>query len=180
MNLKELLNMMSSRTKNIGILAGIFLLYSVICKRVGIFFFWESEAIGWIIFVLFLISYFVDGLRERKQKGKRPLVFKILIGIVILFMVVDIVGEIILMNSSLFAAGKNDLLADKDLQSETGKILSVTPMPYGTSIQLVSSKEGESGVADFWVLVKGEKKFMDIELTMVKDHSSIWRMASFK
>jgi hypothetical protein len=180
MNLKELLNLMSSRTKNIGILAGIVLLYAFLCRSFGIYFFWESKPIGWSIFLLFLISYFVDGVRERRQKGKSAKVFKILIGLCILFLAVDVTVEIILLNSSLFAAGKNDLLADKDLQSQTGKILSVNPMPYDTNLQLYSSKRGESGLAEFWVLVKGEKKFMEIELTMVKENSSLWRMETYK
>jgi hypothetical protein len=177
MTLKELLALMSDLTRKIGILAGIFILYGYLCRWFNIYFFWESKALGWLIFLVFLIFYFVDLRRGRKGMRKNTTLVKILMGITIFILFAQILVEFIMLNTSVLEVGKKYLVENKGLQADMGRIISVTPMPYG-SVQISSSDKGSSGSADIWVLVKGENKFLDVELILQKDYSSPWQVVA--
>ena len=168
---------MLTRTKFI-LFSGILLLaYGISSRLIPVYFFWESRALGWIVLIMALLSYWFDLRKSRIQKGNKTIWVTIGIGFLILFLVIAPVTMYLLKNSDAYGAAVEELENDKALSEEIGSIKGFGLFPLG-SVQINSSDGEESGRASFQIIVKGSKKYKDVVVEMVKEESGFWKLTS--
>jgi len=141
-------------------------LYSLLCRALSIFFFWESSIIAqWLIY---LSVFFVlrDWRKSEKSKGKSILIPKILTGVLVFVIFVTSTFAIALPFTQAYEVAVADLKNDMAVSYEVGEIESIVYRCRG-AIQISSDFQGTSGQAQVLVIVKGKKAFKDYDLSMV-------------
>ena len=103
---KDPMNSMNRFTK-ILLLAGIaFTLYGYICRAAGIYFFWESKYIGWSLLFLGTITFLLSRVKRKKSQGRKSLLEKILIGILVFILSLQVVLVIVFPNTKAYLVSK--------------------------------------------------------------------------
>ena len=157
----------SKFTTTILTLAIIFILYGYFCRVIEFNFFWESKSIGWSLLLIAGISYLADRIKIKKLQNNKTLFEKIGIGVTILYLCVQIILLVIFPFTDAYAAATAHLAHNSVLKSEVGNITEFRVIPTG-NIQKKINAHGESGSATINLIVKGNKKFKDITIYVVK------------
>ncbi len=164
---------MSRLTKTI-LFIGIFLLaYGYVCRIAPINFFWDSKAIGFIILLITLLSYWIDLYRTRKLKGKKNGWVRLglyFVSFCLIFLPILITK---LKSSDAYIAAIEYLKANPEIRKEIGTIKGFGLITTGSS-KTIKVNGIESGSAIFEIIVKGEKKYKDVVIELVKNPSSPW------
>lgn len=166
--------------KWIPLVTGIVLIvYGYLARLIPVYFFWESKDIGWFLLFVLLVVYLVKRVKQRKGI-KKTIVEKIVIAITSLILLLQVLFWTIIPNHDFFAAAKQFIGTHKGLLSQTGEIRSFYIVPQGSFNS--SSKNGEnSGTAQIKLVVKGEKRYKDIALYLVKENNADgWQVIEFK
>ena len=160
------LDFLSKATKVILIITAVIALYSVACRLLSIFFFWESSFVAqWLIYAsIFLLLR--DWKRAVKNKGKSTFLPKLLTGVLIFVIFVSSTFAIALPFTQAYEVAIADLKQDMAVAYEVGEVQSIVYRCRG-AIQISSDFQGTSGQAQVLVIVKGTKAYKDYELSMV-------------
>jgi hypothetical protein len=164
-------------TKRILLAGAILTVYGYVCRVIGIYFFWESKYIGWAIIIIGIISFLFDRVRLKKAGGKKSLLEKIGIGILIFFLFVQAILVIVIPNTDAYKVAKQYLYNNSRLKNDIGEIKGFALVPLG-AIQKSSSENVESGNATILLTVKGQKKFMDVTVYIEKKPGMEWIVTS--
>ncbi len=170
---------MSRLSKTILITGVILLTYGYLCRILKIYFFWDSKTIGWTVLFIALLSYWIDLRRTRKQRGKKIIwvtlgIFFLLFGLVLLPVVV-----FILKTSEPYGAATNYLKSDPGIIDEIGNVRGFGLIPTG-SVQTTTVNGVESGYAIFELIVRGDKKIMDVTIELEKDPDKFWTVTDIR
>jgi hypothetical protein len=168
-------NSFSNITRKLIIATIAFLLYGYLCRVVGLYFFWESKTIGWVIFWLSIIFIFRDRIKHKKLQNKKTLLEKIGIGLSIFVVIIKGVLFFVIQQTSAFDSAVNFIKTNQAIQSKVGSINSVFLVPIG-SISITTSSQGSAGQADLHFVVKGSKRYIDLNLLMNKDFKTSWQI----
>jgi hypothetical protein len=170
---------MSRLTKTIFIIGLTLLIYGYLCRILKIDFFWDSKVIGWIIFFIALLSYWVDLRRTRIQHGKRIILVTIGICILVFGLVLLPVVVFMLKTSDAYDAAIEYLKTDSNIKDEVGNVKGFGLIPTG-SVQTTTINEVESGNAVFEIVVRGDKKYKDVTIELQKIPDSLWTVTYLK
>jgi hypothetical protein len=162
------------------ITAIILIVYGYLARLIPVYFFWESKDIGWFLLFVLLVVYLIKRVKQRKGI-KKTIVEKIVVAVILLFLFAQVLFWTILPNHDVFVAAKQFISTHKGLLSQTGDIKSFYIVPQG-SLSSSSSENGKSsGIAQIKLVVKGEKKYKDIALWLVKQNNAYgWQVVEFK
>lgn len=148
-------------------LAVVFLTYGYLCRLAGIYFFWESKSIGWAIFFIGIIALLADSIKNKAVKEKKAIPEKIGIGIIVFVLLIQLILIIAIRFSDAYSTAKTFVSHEPAIQSELGNLTGFSLMPFG-SIHVMTGSDGTSGEAAISLTIKGEKKFSDATVYLVK------------
>ena len=171
----KILKLVSPTSGYLLVLALSLLLFSYIARAVGIYYFWESDFLGWIAFWIAVVFLLRDLIRYRRQIKKNTMLFKIGMGVCFLVLMVMTVLAITIPNTDACKAGVAYIKQDPGIRAEVGDISQVVPVPFG-SLQMSSNHNGTTGQAELSFIIKGQKKYKDITLALVKESGSDWQV----
>ena len=169
------LKSLSSFTKALILATAVFLLYGYLCRLIGIYFFWESKTIGWTLFWVAIISALRDSLKAKRLKNNSTLPEKIGIGICVFVLLIKGVLFFAIPQTDIYTSALNFVKQDKLVRDEVGDIKSVFFVPFG-GFSMSSGPEGSKGDADIYFVVKGSKKYVDLNLLMNKEMDTDWKI----
>jgi hypothetical protein len=163
----ELFNQLSKFMKGILIAALLLLLYGYVCRWTGIYFFWESKSIGWILLFIVLIGLLLQRIKLKKMIRKKSIFEKIIIGFIIFLLFVKTILLLITPFTDAYAVATAHLRNDSNLQTEIGTIQGFSIIPQG-GLNKSTENGKDSGAATITLIVKGEKKFKEVTVFVVK------------
>lgn len=145
----------------------LFIIYGYVCRAAGLNFFWESKSIGWAFILIGLIGLLSDRVRIKRKDKQKSIPEKIGIGVIIFILLVQTILISVIPFTDAFAVTKKYLLDNQELIDEVGQIEGFRLMPTG-GIQKTTNSEGTYGAATINLTVKGQKKFKDVTVYVVK------------
>jgi hypothetical protein len=157
----------------------IFLIYGYLCRSIGIYFFWESKSFGWFITFIGLIGFLFARIKIRKKEAKKSIFEKIVMGILIFILAIQIILVVVLPNTAAYQYAKQFLLDSQNIRAEIGNIKGFSIIPLGV-VSVSSGEWGETGNAEINLTVKGEKKFLDVTIYLTKEVDSTWKVNDMK
>jgi hypothetical protein len=166
---------LSSITKKLIIATLAFLFYGYLCRLAGVYFFWESKSVGWVLFWVSVLFILLDRIKFKKREGKKGIFDKICIGITVLIILVK--GLLFFVVPQTLAYGKavDFIKLNPEIQEKIGPVKSVIIIPLG-QYSISENQYGSSGQADLHFIVKGSKKYTDLNLLMRKDFNTDWQI----
>jgi hypothetical protein len=119
-----------------------------------------------------LISFLSDWINFRDDLDKKSIGQKIGIGFIVFALVIQIIMAIAIPNSDAFQAAKTYLKNDSTLKEEVGEITGFGLIPIGGLGKTTRGTGEVSGDADLNLILKGDKKFKDVEVVVIKTEDS--------
>jgi len=171
----KLLNSLSSLTKVVMVAVAAFLVYGYLCRLLGIYFFWESKTLGWTLLWVAVILVLRDRVRRKKLENKNSALEKIGIGLTIFLLLIMGILFFAIPQTALYAVAVNYVKKDKAVRDEIGDIKEVFFVPFGGA-SMSSGPEGSQGEGDLNFVVKGSKKYIDLNLVMSKELGADWKI----
>lgn len=151
------------------------LLYSIVCRAVNIYFFWESQSIG--ITLIFITSIFVllDLLRKNQFRKTNARVAKVALGVAAFVLLVEGALFVLVPRTDAYAKAIKFIHTSSEISSQTGTVQSTSLLLFG-GMAMSKSAQGVSGQANFHFIVKGSEKYIDLELLLEKQADSDWQV----
>jgi hypothetical protein len=144
-----------------------FILYGYLCRIIGLYFLWESKSIGWTLLFIGVIGFLSNRVKIKTTEKKKSILEKIAIGIIIFILLVQSILIVVIPFTDAYSVAKVYLNNDAKLKTEIGNINGFGLIPTG-GIQKTTDSTGEYGSATINLTVKGDKKFKDITVYVVK------------
>lgn len=166
-------NELPQTIKTLIILTGVLLVYSYLCRLLGLDFFWESKIIGWTLLLVTIISLLRQRIQTKKSQQKKTLSENIAIGLLIFILIFVCSWFVFVPQTDSYKIAKQYLLTDKEISNEVGEVNSIVLVPVG-SISISTTSAGTTGQAQLSFIVKGKQKFKDITIQLYKDANSDW------
>lgn len=167
----ETIKQLNKFTKTVLIAGLISIFYGYLCRLIGIYFFWESKSIGWTLLFIGLIGFLSNRIKNKITEKKKTLLEKIGIGIIIFILLVQTILVTVIPFTDAYSVAKTYLTNDNSFKTEIGNITGFGLIPTG-GIQKTTDSSGEYGSATINLTVKGDKKFKDITIYVVKNADS--------
>lgn len=169
----DYLNSLSGITRKFIIATVAFLLYGYLCRLVGLYFFWESKTVGWLLFWITVILILRDRIKTKKLLKKAATFEKICVGVSIFIIILKGIYLFAIPQTSAFDKAFSYIKLNQGLLNEVGTVKSVFLVPIG-SFSMKGNDQGTTGQADLYFIVKGSKKYVDLNLLMAKDFDTDW------
>jgi len=167
--MKNVIQQASTPTKILLGTSVLFITYSYLCRVVGLYFFWESDAVGWPLLWVGIISLLWGRLTRKVPKREEVTLERIGIGVAGFVLVIQVVLDVLLWRSGAYAAARAGVVADKQLAAEIGRVQSISLSAKG-SIQTTTDSAGEQGHAVLQVVAKGTRKFKEVTVQVVQQN----------
>lgn len=166
-------------TKTSLICASILLIYGYLTRLASINFFWESKSFGYALLFIGLISLLADGIRIRKSKNQKTVWNKIGIGFIVFTLVIRLILIIMIPNSIAYSIAKDYIKHDSQLIKELGEIKGFGLIPSG-GIQVTKDSNGEQGSASINLILKGQNKYKEVTVYVIKNFDSNWKVEAIE
>lgn len=160
-------------TKITSLLSILLIIYGYSCRTFDIYFFWEAKTIGWIIFKIALISFFLNLISNRKKQEKKSIFLKIGIGITIFVFIVKSILLLVFYNSDAYAVSKNYILSDSDIKKDIGEIKGFSITAMG-GMQKETINGVSSGNAEINFTIKADKRYIDTTTWLYLNEKGEW------
>lgn len=171
--IKKKLNLITKISLAEGLLL---IIYGYLCRQIGLYFFWESKSIGWAFLFIGIIGILFERIKFKKTIKKNSMLEKIAMGIIIFILVVQSVLISIIPFTDAYSVAKTYIISNDKIKSEVGNIVDFGLIPIGGIEKSIGSK-GETGNATICLTVKGDKKYMDIDVYVIKEaRSPKWKV----
>jgi hypothetical protein len=157
----------NSLTKAVFATAMVLIIYGYLCRMIGLYFFWESKLIGWLLFLIGIILFLLETIKIKKADNKETMPYKIGVGITVFFLLFESAFMLITPRTDAYSAATKYVLDNSEIKAEIGEIKAFALIPTG-SIEMGSNKEGNYGNALINVVAKGDKGFKDLSIYVVK------------
>ena len=143
----------------------------------SIYFFWDSKTFGFLVLLLSLVSYLTGLYKIRKLQSKSTLWVRLGIGFFALLLIGIPIMLAVMMNSDAYKAAISQLKSNPDIQKETGIIKGHGLLTSGnistSTLNGVTSEE-----AQFSFTINGEKKYVDVTVSLIKEPGAGWQIVS--
>jgi hypothetical protein len=158
---------LTRRTKILLTSGLILIIYGYLCRSVGLYFFWESKSIGWTLLLIGIIKFLSDRIKLKKADKRKYLLEQIIIGVICFVFLIQAILLTVIPFSDAYTVAKTYLQNNNDIKNEVGAVTGFGLIPTG-GIQKSTDSQGESGNAAITLTVKGDKKFKDVIIYLVK------------
>jgi hypothetical protein len=156
--------------KIILIIAPMVIIYGYLCNYAGMYFFWESGYIGWMLLYIGFIGILQQRIKMKKMIRKETVMEKIIIGIIVFVLLLKTVLLTVTPFTDAYAASKKYLLANGTIQAEVGNIHGFSVVPEG-SIHQSTQADKVNGLATIVLLIKGDKKYKRVTIYVAKNEN---------
>jgi hypothetical protein len=178
--MQKILAIVSQPTKWLLGTGALLLFYSWVCQAVGIYFFWESGSIGFLLLLLGCISLCLNLVNAKAQQRRPALIEQAITLVLILALAIYLIIFGSFLASDAFEAAAKFLKTDGRVQDEIGQVTGVIPVAEG-QISTRSTDRGEVGEGTLIVIAKGSRKFRRYEIKSVKSiDSDHWQVITAK
>lgn len=167
MNFQTIFTHQTKFTKALLAAALLLIIYGYLCRLTGIYFFWESRSLGYILLLIAIASFLFTRIKIKNITKQNTLPEKVGIGLVAFVVAVQMVLMVVISLSDAYAVSKKYVAADKAITAETGEITGFGFIPVG-GIQRSIDSNGEYGNASINLTIKGNKKYKDVTISVVK------------
>lgn len=165
-----------TKTVKIILIIGISMIgYSFLCRALNIDFFWESGTLGWVFIMAGLFLFLIKRVKVKSSTNRKTIWERIGIGALLLCLILLVILTIIIANSDALLAAKTYILNSDSLKREIGDIRGFG-FTYSGGMEVSSNAAGETGTADINLIVKGSKKFKDLDVYLVKEKDRGWEV----
>lgn len=173
----QLLKNIGTPLKILTILALALILYGYLARILNIFYFWESKSIGFGLLLISIAKFIFHDINGRRENKMHRIVFYIIFGILCLAIFMKGLMAIVIPNSDAYNAATKLLKTDPELIAEVGKISSFS---YLTSASMATHKDkyGTTGHANLTLIVKGNNKFIEKNVVLLKELEEDWKIIS--
>jgi hypothetical protein len=165
----------SSATRKVIIVTTALLLYGYSCRLFRLYFFWESKTVGWIFFWVMIIAILAERIKSKKLQNKKTLREKIGIGCSVFVIIIKGVLFFATRQTSAYDSALYFIKTNQNIRSNVGIVNSVFVVPFG-GMSMTTNSQGTAGQADLHFIVKGSKKYTDLNLLMNKDLNTKWQI----
>jgi hypothetical protein len=145
------------------------IVYGLLARAVGIYFFWESSAVGWGVLFVGAIWGLSSLRRYRRSNGRKGIGEAFGIFFAAFFLLTLLVGYPLISRMEATTVARQFLLTNDSIRSELGGVNGVVLMP-----ELVYKGTGEKGACLLEFVVKGNKKYVDVGVYLSKEENSPW------
>lgn len=150
-------------------------MYGYLCRLLGLYFFWESKTVGWVLFWITIVFILRDRIKDKKVQNKKVLLEKIGMGFSIFVIIIKGVLFFATQQTTAYDSAVNFIRTNPEIQHSVGSVNSVYLVPYG-GMAITTSAEGTAGQADLHFVIKGAEAYMDLNLLMNKDFDTDWQI----
>ncbi|MDJ1500045.1 hypothetical protein [Xanthocytophaga agilis] len=172
---------MNTFTKILFGLALVLILYGCLCRLLSVYFFWESVYLGWFFLVFGLIGFLIYKIKENQheQKFTNVKAARVAIGFLVFVLLVQALLFINLLFSDAYKVTKSYLINNTALKEEIGVIQGFVIAPVG-GIQKARDSSGEYGSATISLIVKGERKIIELMIVVEKEPQGEWEVVDIE
>jgi hypothetical protein len=149
------------------ILSILLLVFGYCARLFAIYFFWESSTVGWLLFMTLAFVYLIRRIKSKREQKKSSLPEKICLCLLSLVMLVQLIFLLAVPRSDAYAAAKEYLSSHHESTGDIGTPVSFSIIPLG-SLSSSHSAEGSEGQANLMIIVKGEKKYGEFDIELIK------------
>ncbi len=175
----QLIKNIGTPLKILTLIALALILYGYLARALNIYFFWESKSIGFGLLLFAIAKFILDDINARRENKMHRIVFYIVFGILCLTIFIKGLIAIIIPNSRAYSSATELLKTDSELIAEVGEITSFSYLPSG-SMGTHKDKYGTTGNANLTLIVKGNKKYIEKNVVLVKELEEDWKIISLK
>lgn len=122
---------------------------------------------GWAILLIGIIGLLSDRIDRKADENKNALLEKIGIGLLVFILFVQVILVVVIPFSNAYESTKTFIKNSETLKKELGEIQGFGLIPTG-GIQKTSDSSGEYGSAEINLTIKGERKFKDVVVFVIK------------
>lgn len=171
----KVINELTTFTKATLGLGVLLLTYGLLSRLIPINFFWEATSVGWGFIYLGLIGLLFNGIKLRKEKKKKTILNKLVIGFISFIFLLQITLCLVLPNTDAYKTANEYVLNNEEIISEIGNITGFGFIPTGEITVKVDSK-GKTGNANINFIIKGEKAYKSVTVYVTKAAQSKWEV----
>jgi hypothetical protein len=122
-----------------------------------------------------MIAILRERIKNKKLQKKKTIPEKIGIGISIFVLIIKGAFFFAVQQTSAYEKALVFIKRDQNIQKEIGAVGGVFLVPAG-NISIATSSQGTTGNANLDFIVKGSKKYMDLNLLMDKELETDWKI----
>ena len=105
----------------------------------------------------------------------KPVLKKIGIGFCVFIICIKCVLFFATKQTSAYNSAINFIKTDPGIASKVGKVKSIFLEPFG-GMSMTTGSQGTAGQADLHFIVKGAKKYIDLNLLLYKEFETDWKI----
>jgi hypothetical protein len=163
--------LLSRFTRGCVIATLVFLFYGFLSRAVPVYFFWESETIGWALFWISAMLIFGEAIWGQQFNKKNLTTKKVAFGFSIFVIVLQVIMLVAIPMTGAYDVAIDFIKHDPDIRREVGDVKGVFLMPSGR----ISSNGGQ-GEANLNFIVKGSRKYIGLNLGLTKELETGWKV----
>ena len=160
-------------TQKLLVISLALIVYGFLCRALNIYFFWESKTIGWALLLVTAITFFYFRIKAIKQQKKKATGEKMVIGILSFSLIMQLVILLTFYDTEMYKSATEFIKNNAELKNEVGEINGYFLKPNG-GLKTISSSAGVKGAAKINFIIKGTKKYKDINLLVTKELDTEW------
>ncbi len=114
-------------------------------------------------------------MKIKKIQNKKTLLEKIGIGFSIFVVIIKGVLFFATQQTTAYENAVTFIKTSPEIQNKVGTVNSIFLVPFG-GMSMTTNSQGSAGQADLHFIVKGSKKYTDLNLLMSKDFDTDWQI----
>lgn len=154
--------------KTLSIFSLTLIIYGYLCRIFGLWFFWESKLLGFLLLLIGIIGLLRNRIKFKKSVSKKTILEKIAIILISITLLIQLILITILPFTDAYVAAKQYLTDNQGLKLEVGNITGFGVILSG-GIQKEVDSIGEHGYATINMIVKGDRKYKDLTVYAIKN-----------
>lgn len=151
--------------------------FGYLVRMVDLYFFWESKSLGFTLLQVSLAIILRKDITTRKNKKLKNIWSHIGFWLISFIVFVKVLMFVIIPNTDAYEATKLYLKNNSDLKTEIGEVKGHTILPNG-SIQSTTDSNGTYGSAAISLIIKGENKFIERTIYVIKSPGKDWEVVA--
>lgn len=149
------------------------LIYGYLSRTLNLFFFWESRPIGWGLGFFVIILLLSHRIFLKRSQNRKIIPEKIAIFLIALFLISEIARLIIIPETAACKTAISYIKSNQTNIEEIGEINNIILLPKG-NFSTSGDETGLSSQADLYFIIKGQNKFKEIKVQLIKENNSVW------
>lgn len=156
------------------------IVFGYIVRIFNVSFFWESKQIGYLSLIILIVVFLRIDINKRKDLKIKNTFSNIAFWFLLLVLFLQHLTLIIYPNSDAYKQAISFINTNKKIENELGKVVGYSILPEG-SFQKSIDENGSSGIAQFSFIIKGEKKYKEVEFVIEKQYNKTnWEVVNVK